>query len=60
VTATLSVAAVQRRVTAVPTALPVSPAGALGAAVSGAQNGAVTQTVPLAWDTLPAASRALT
>jgi hypothetical protein len=60
VTATSSVAAVHRRVTAVPTALPVSPAGTLGAVVSSEQNGGVTDTVRLACETLPAASRALT
>jgi hypothetical protein len=54
------VAVAQRRVTAVPMALPMSPAGTLGAVVSWEQNGGVTHTVLLAWETLPAASRALT
>jgi hypothetical protein len=56
----LSVAAVQFSVTVVPDAEPVSLVGAVGAWVSASQCGGVIGTVVLAWETLPAASRALT
>jgi hypothetical protein len=56
----LSVAALQLSVTVVPEAEPVSPAGAVGGSLSSWQCGGVIGTVVLAWDTLPAASRALT
>ncbi len=56
----LSVDAVQLSVTVVPDAVPVSCVGAVGGWVSAWHCGGVIGTVVLAWDTLPAASRALT
>ena len=60
VTATLSVDAVQVRVMSVPLAVPARLVGVVGRWVSDWQNGGVTESVALACETLPAASRALT
>ena len=56
----LSLDTVQFRVTVVPATEPARFAGAVGDCVSTWHCGGVIGTVALAWDTLPAASRALT
>jgi len=60
VTPTSSVAGAQRTVTAVPEAVAVTSVGVVGGSVSAWHCGTVMVTVEPAWETLPAASRALT
>ncbi len=57
-TAWLSVEAVHFKVTVVPETVLVRPVGVLGFSVSTWQGGGLIETVLLAWDTFPAASRA--